>query len=75
METIDVPNKAKKQLPKHAGLSMSKTDLIIPDIKAVSVYTSPKNGTICTDDDLIQAAPVLPDMAFSVAEVFKNLNA
>jgi Uma2 family endonuclease len=44
---------------------------IIPDIRTVSVYTSPKTVVICTDDVVINAAPVVPDLTLTVNELLK----
>ena len=43
---------------------------IIPEHEVVYVYTSRKNVTICLEDDLCSAAPVLPDFTISVNALF-----
>ena len=43
---------------------------ILPEHEVVYVYTSRKQVTICLDDDLCQAAPVLPDFSISVNALF-----
>lgn len=43
---------------------------IIPEHEVVYVYTSPKLVTICLDDDVCSAAPVLPDFLISVNNLF-----
>ncbi len=43
---------------------------INPEQPVVYVYTSRKNVTICLEDDLCSAAPVLPDFAISVNALF-----
>ncbi|WP_460911067.1 Uma2 family endonuclease [Spirosoma areae] len=45
---------------------------VYPEFKEVYVYTSPKIVTICTDDDVLSAAPVLPELQMAVAELFKK---
>ena len=43
---------------------------VIPEIQTVYVFTSPKTVTICTDEDLISAAPLIPDLQLTVAALF-----
>ena len=43
---------------------------IVPNHEIVYVYTSRKNVTICTDDDICSAASVLPDFEIRVNEMF-----
>jgi Uma2 family endonuclease len=43
---------------------------VYPIHQEVHVYTSPKTVSICTDDDLLSAAPALPEMQMTVAELF-----
>lgn len=43
---------------------------ITPEHEVVYVYTSRKTVTICLEDDLCQAAPVLPDFSLSVNALF-----
>ncbi|GAB3639591.1 Uma2 family endonuclease [Spirosoma arcticum] len=43
---------------------------ILPEHEIVYVYTSRKNVTICLEDDVCQAAPVLPDFTISVSALF-----
>lgn len=45
---------------------------VYPLYKEVYVYTSPKTVTICTDDDVLSAAPALPELTMTVAELFKK---
>jgi Uma2 family endonuclease len=43
---------------------------IYPGNQAVYVYTSRRHVTICIEDDACTAAPVLPDFAIRVSELF-----
>ena len=43
---------------------------IFPESEVIYVYTSRKQVTICSDDDVCSAAPVLPDFAISVNDLF-----
>ena len=45
---------------------------VFPLYKEVYVYTSPKTVTICTDDDVLSAAPALPELHMTVADLFKR---
>ena len=45
---------------------------VYPLYKEVYVYTSPKTVTICTDDDTLSAAPALPELTMTVAELFRK---
>ena len=45
---------------------------VYPLYKEVYVYTSPKTVIICTDDDVLSAAPALPELTMTVAELFKR---
>ena len=43
---------------------------IIPEQEVVYVYTSRKHVTICLEDDICSAAPILPDFTISVNTLF-----
>lgn len=43
---------------------------IIPEHEVVYVYSSRKHVTICLDDDVCSAAPVLPNFSISVSDLF-----
>ena len=43
---------------------------IFPESEVIYVYTSRKQVTICSDDDVCSAAPVLPDFMISVRDLF-----
>ncbi len=44
--------------------------LIFMEEQAVEIYTSRRNVTICLENDICSASPVLPDFEISVADVF-----
>lgn len=46
---------------------------VLPPFKTVEVYTSPKTVVIATDDDLVSAAPALPDFQLKVSELFAGV--
>ena len=43
---------------------------IIPEQEVIYVYTSRKQVTICLEDDVCSAAPVLPDFSIRVNDLF-----
>ena len=43
---------------------------ILPEQEVVYVYTSRKHVTICLEDDICSAAPVLPDFTISINTLF-----
>lgn len=43
---------------------------VYPVFKEVYVYTSPKIVTICTDNDILSATPVLPELQITVNGLF-----
>ena len=45
---------------------------IFPEHKIVKVYTSPNSVTICTENDICSAAPVLAEFKIAVSDVFKQ---
>ncbi|GAB4035417.1 Uma2 family endonuclease [Spirosoma jeollabukense] len=45
---------------------------VYPLYKEVYLYTSPKTVTICTDNDLLSAAPVLAELEMTVDELFQK---
>lgn len=46
--------------------------LVFPEEREVYVYTSPKNVTICADDDVLTAAPILPDLQLTANDLFQR---
>ncbi|MCU0323967.1 MAG: Uma2 family endonuclease [Spirosomaceae bacterium] len=45
--------------------------LIMPSIKQVHIFHSPKQIQICTDDDICSAAPIIPDFAITVNDLLR----
>jgi hypothetical protein len=43
---------------------------VMPESQVVYVYTARKIVTICTDDDVCSAAPVLPDFQIKAGTIF-----
>ncbi|GAB4018125.1 Uma2 family endonuclease [Spirosoma koreense] len=43
---------------------------VYPVYQEVYVYTSPKTVTICTDNDILSAAPALPELQITTAQLF-----
>ena len=46
---------------------------IFPENQVIYVYTSRKQVTIYTEDDICSAAPILPDFGISVNELFAKI--
>ena len=68
-EHDDLTKVEKKQIEYfRAGIQVVWR--IIPEIQTVYVFTSPKSVTICTDEDLISAAPIIPDLQLTVNALF-----
>ena len=63
--------KVERKLIEYFKAGVQVVWRIIPDIRTVSVYTSPKTVVICTDDDVIHAAPVVPDLTLTVNDLLK----
>ncbi len=45
---------------------------ILPSVRMVKVFTSPKNDVTCSENDLIPATSVISDLEITVNELFKN---
>ena len=45
---------------------------VYPSYQEVYMYTSPKTVTICTDEDVLSAAPAIPELQMTVAELFRR---
>ena len=45
---------------------------VYPKDEPVYVYTSPKDITVCDGDDIVSAAPVVPDFQFPAQAIFKK---
>lgn len=64
-EHDDLTKVEKKQI-EYFRAGVQVVWRIIPEIQTVYVFTSPKTVTICTDEDLISAAPIIPDLQLTV---------
>ena len=45
---------------------------IYPKTETIYVYTSPKDIKVCQGDDIVTAAPVMPDFQFPAQAIFKQ---
>lgn len=61
-----------RKLKEYFQAGVQVAWLVFPDDYTVYVYTSAKTVTICTDDDVLSAAPALPDLQMTVAELFRK---
>lgn len=68
----DDAQKYIRKLNEYFQAGVQVVWLVFPTDQIVYVYTSPKTVTICTDDDLLSAAPALPELTMKVAELFKR---
>lgn len=66
----DQVNKLKKKIDEYFNAGVQVVWHIFPENKMVEIYTSPKNVVICTGSDICSAASVIPDMMFSVDDLF-----
>ena len=70
LSETDQTYKVEEKLTEYFKAGVQVVWTIIPEQEVVNVYTSRKRVTICLDDDLCSAAPVLPDFTISVNELF-----
>lgn len=61
-----------KKLQDYFRAGVQVVWLAFPEEREVYVYTSPKTVTICTDDDILSAAPALPELQLTVTDLFKR---
>ena len=61
-----------KKRHEYFGAGVQVVWWVFPSYKEVYVYTSPKTVTICTDDDMLSAAPALPEFQLTVNELFRR---
>lgn len=66
----DQANEVEDKLIEYFANGVEVVWVIFPKIKKVEVYRSRKDITICFDDDICSAAPVLPDFEISVNALF-----
>ncbi len=66
----DQANEVGEKLIEYFANGVEVVWVIFPKVKKVEVYRSRKDVTICFDDDICSAAPVLPDFEISVNALF-----
>lgn len=66
----DDAEKVEEKLAEYFKAGVQVVWNVYAENKVVYVYTSRKNVKVCTDVDVCSAAPVLPDFALSVDELF-----
>ncbi|QDK80709.1 Uma2 family endonuclease [Spirosoma sp. KCTC 42546] len=74
-EIVSENDDARKYIKKLHGYFQAGVQnvwLVFPDDYTVYVYTSPKTVTICTDNDVLSAAPALPELQMTVTELFRR---
>jgi Uma2 family endonuclease len=68
----DDARKYLKKLQEYFQAGVQVVWLVFPDDYTVYVYISPKTVTICTDNDTLSAAPALPELQLTVADLFRR---
>jgi len=66
----DQANEVGQKLIEYFADGVEVVWVVFPKVKKVEVYRSRKEVTICFDDDICSAAPVLPDFEISVNALF-----
>ncbi len=61
-----------KKLHEYFNAGVQVVWWVYPVFDVVYAYTSPKAVTICTDNDILSAAPALPELQMTVAELFRR---
>ncbi len=59
-----------KKVEEYFAAGVKVVWLVFPDLDQVHIYTSIFDVTICKDDKICSAAPVLPDFDISAGEIF-----
>lgn len=70
LSETDNVNKVEEKVAEYFKAGVKIVWNIYHESKVVYVYTSRKNVTICTDDDICSANPVLPEFEISVNQIF-----
>lgn len=65
----DNQNKILEKNQEYFAAGVQVIWLIMPNLKQVHIYSSPKKVQICTDDDICSAKPVLDDFEISVNDL------
>ncbi|MFQ3599195.1 MAG: Uma2 family endonuclease [Chloroherpetonaceae bacterium] len=61
-----------QKLEEYFSAGVQCVWLISPIHKKVSIFTSPKDVRICTDDDRCSASPAIEDFQLSVNQIFQS---
>lgn len=70
LSETDQAYKVEEKLTEYFKAGVQVVWNIIPEQEVVYVYTSRKHVTICLEDDICSAAPVLADFQLSVNTLF-----
>ncbi|WP_305951916.1 Uma2 family endonuclease [Emticicia oligotrophica] len=70
LSETDNVNKVEEKVAEYFKAGVKIVWNIYQESKVVYVYTSRKRVTICTDDDICSANPVLPEFEISVNQIF-----
>lgn len=65
-------NKVEEKIIEYYKAGVKIVWLIMAENKTVHVYTSKKTVTVCYDDDICSAKPVLEDFEISVNDIFAD---
>lgn len=68
----DQSYKVEEKLIEYFKAGVQVVWYIMPESKAVYVYTSRREVKICIEDDICSAKPVLPDFEISVDTIFEE---
>ena len=72
LSDYDEVNKQLKKFNEYFAAGVQVVWWIIPDLNMVYCYTSPKTIIVATGADSLSAAPVIPDLALTVNELFRR---
>jgi Uma2 family endonuclease len=71
ISTNDQANMIKSKLIECFNAGFEVIWHIYPEQRTVEIYTSPKNITVCTGDDICTGENVMPDLQITVNQLFK----
>lgn len=66
----DTVGEVENKLNEYFKAGVKVVWLLFMEEQAVEIYTSRRNVTICLENDICSASPVLPDFEISVADIF-----
>ena len=74
ISTNDQSIRVEKKMNNYRNAGVKVVWQIFPDLKTVHVYAGQRLDamTVCTGQQICSAAPVLPDFAMPVSEIFKK---